>query len=66
MDCQTVHQIHVHMGDNQDLFNNNQTRDNTINVTLSYNVVQDNSTESQEDPINSNNSSKKIWSEREI
>ena len=54
------------MGDNQDLFNNNQTRDNTINVTLSYNVVQDNSTESQEDPINSNNSSKKIWSEREI
>lgn len=33
------------MGDNQDLFNNNQTRDNTVTVTLTYNVVQENSTD---------------------
>ena len=54
------------MGDNQNHFNNNQTRDNKTIATLNHNVVQNNGTDSQENPIKNNNSSKRIWSEREI
>ena len=54
------------MGDNQNHFKNNQTRDNTTIGTLNHNMVQDNGTDSQEKPINNSNLSKRIWSEREI
>ena len=64
-DCQPVHQIHVYMGDDQNHFNNNQTRDNITIGTLNHNVVQDNGTDSQENPIKNNNSNKCIWSGRE-
>ena len=53
------------MGDNQNHFNNNQTHDNITIVTLNHNV-QNNGTDSQENPIKNNSSGKRIWSEREI
>ena len=61
MDCRTAHQIHVYMGDNQNHFNNNQTHDNKTIVTLNHNVVQNNGTDSQENPIKNNSSGKRIW-----
>ena len=53
-------------GRHQNHFNNNQTQDNTTIGTLNHNVVQDNSTDSEENPINNINLNKRIWSEREI
>ena len=49
------------MGDNQNHFNNNQTQDNITIVTLNHNVVQNNGTDSQENPIKNNSSSERIW-----
>ena len=61
MDCRPVHQIRVYMGDDQNHFNNNQTRGNTIIGTLTHYVVQDNGTDSQENPVNNSYLNKRIW-----
>ena len=54
------------MGNDQNHYNNNQTRDNTTIGTLNHNMAQDNVTNSQEKPINNSSLRKRIWSEREI
>ena len=54
------------MGDDQNHFNNNQTQEKTAIETLNRNIVQDNGTDLQENPINNSNLNKRIWSEREI
>ena len=56
-----MHEVHVYMGDGQNHFNNNQTRDNRTIRTLNHNAVQDNGTDSQENPINNKNLCKRIW-----
>ena len=49
------------MGDDQNHLNNNQTQDNITIGTLNHNVVQDNGTDSQQNPINNKNPNKSIW-----
>ena len=54
------------MKNNQNHSNNNQTQDNTTIGTLNHNVVLDNGTNSQDNPINSSNINKHTSSQREI
>lgn len=65
MDFRLVHQIHVYMGDNLKIISTITKQSNTTIGTLNDNVVQENGADSQENPINNNNLSKRIWSERE-
>ena len=61
MDCQTVHQIHVYMGDDQKSIQWYQTRDNITIGTLNHKVIKDNDTDLQENPVNNINPSEHIW-----
>ena len=54
------------MKNNQNHSNNNQTQDNTTIGTLNHNVVLDNGTNSQDNPINNSNINKHTCSQREI
>ena len=54
------------MKNNQNHSNNNQTQDNTTIGTLNHNVVLDNGTNSQDNPINNSNVNKHTSSQREI
>lgn len=54
------------MKNNQNHSNNNQTQDNTTIGTLNHNVVLDNGTNSQDNPINNSNINKHTSSQREI
>ena len=54
------------MKNNQNHSNNKQTQDNTTIGTLNHNVVLDNGTSSQDNPINNSNINKHTCSQREI
>ena len=64
MNCEPVHQIHAYMAVDQNHFNNNQTQHNTATGTVNHNVVQNNGTDLQENPICNSNLNKCIWLER--